>query len=237
MTETHPSPGTQWPYLMDLISHDALNNNQAVLSYLELVLANPGTSPKDKEYAEKALAQLRMATLLLEHARDLMAVRSGKVGSGQPAELTRLAKAAVKELGKFFPGRKIKVRWAKDSPSAIVMGNVLLKDLVFNALVEMARADPGDTVEIDARIVSSERKGRPCWTLLLSDRNAILQPGAKIDDMEYVFSQDISRMVGVSGLMFAKMGAEILGGDFGAKELGEGRGAEFALSLARAGEA
>ena len=239
MTDNQAAPevSSQWAFLMDLLSHDVLNNNQAVLSYLELVLANPETTPKDREYAEKALAQLRTSTLLLENARDMMAVRSGKSGNMQPTDLARLSKSALKELGKFFPGKRFKVRWAKESPAAIVMGNVLLKDLVFNAFVELAKADPGENVEIEARIVSSDKGGKPSWTLLLSDRNAVLQPGARIDDMEYILSQDSSRMVRVSGFLFAMMGAGILGGDFGTKDLGEGKGVELSLRLVKAGEA
>ena len=32
--------------LMDLLSHDMLNNNQAALSYLELIHSSPGADPR-----------------------------------------------------------------------------------------------------------------------------------------------------------------------------------------------
>ncbi len=237
MTESQASAGTttQWAYLMDLLSHDALNNDQAVLGYLELVLADQALAAKNREYAEKAITHVRTSTLLLENARDLMAARGARATS-QDVDLIQTVKAAAKELGKFFPKKRFKIRVPKSPTEAKVSGNVLTKDLVFSAFMEMTRVDPGGTIEIDVEIVGSEKDGKPSWTLRLSDRNAVLQPGVSIEDMDAILAQDSSKMVKMSGFLFSMMGSRVLGGAFAAKELGGGKGVQFALSLAKAGE-
>jgi len=223
---------------MDLLSHDILNNNQAVLSYLELVLANPDLDAKARDYAEKAISHVRTSTVLVEHAKNLMAARTADPNSFRPVDLMRSVMLAIKELPRFFPAREIKVRVVQAPTDAYVLGDALADDLVLNAFIDMVRTDPGDEVSIDVRIIKSERGSKMCWSLVLSDPNAVLQPGMKSVDLSALLSQDNSKMVKMAGFLFASMAAHLLGGEFDAKELvaGTGQGGEFALTLVKAGK-
>ncbi len=222
---------------MDLLSHDILNNNQAILSYLELILANPDLDSKAREYAEKAISHVRTSTVLVEHAKNLMAVRTADPGSFRPIDLIRSVMLATKELPRFFPAKKIKVHPLKAPPDAFVLGDALADDLVLNAFIDMVRADPGEEVAIDPKIIKSEHGGKMCWSLVLSDPNAVLQPGMKSEDLSTILTQDNSKMVKMAGFLFARIAADLLGGAFDAKELsaGTGQGSEFTLTLVKAG--
>lgn len=240
MTESHPTQGIERlsAFFMDLLSHDILNNNQAVLSYLELVLANPDLDAKTRNYAEKAISHVRTSTVLVEHAKNLMAARTAYPNSFRPIDLTRSVMLAIKELPGFFPAKEIRVRMVQGPTDAYVLGDALADDLVLNAFIDMVRTDPGDEVAIDVRIIKSERGNKMCWSLVLSDPNAVLQPGMKSEDLSELLSQDNSKMVKMAGFLFERIAAHLLGGEFAAKELatGTGQGCEFALTLVKAGK-
>jgi hypothetical protein len=240
LAENRPTQGIERlsAIFMDLLSHDILNNNQAILSYLELVLANPALDAKAREYAEKAISHVRTSTVLVEHAKNLMAVRTADPSSFRPIDLIRSVMIAAKELPRFFPAKKIVVHAPKGPTDAFVLGDALADDLVLNAFIDMARTDPGDEVTIDTNIIKSERAGKMCWSLVLTDPNAVLQPGMKSEDLSAILSKDNSKMVKMAGFLFARIAADLLGGEFNAKELaaGTGKGGEFTLTLVKAGK-
>lgn len=223
---------------MDLLSHDILNNNQAVLSYLELVLANPDLDAKARDYAEKAISHVRTSTVLVEHAKNLMAARTADPNSFRPVDLMRSVMLAIKEVPRFFPAKKIRVRVVQGPTDAYVLGDALADDLVLNAFIDIVRTDPGDEVAIDVRIIKSEQGSKMCWSLVLSDPNAVLRPGMKSEDLSALLSQDNTKMVKMAGFLFASIASHLLGGEFVAKELatGTGQGSEFVLTLVKAGK-
>ena len=221
---------------MDLLSHDVLNNNQAVLSYLELVLANPDLDAKARDYAEKAISHVRTSTVLVEHAKNLMAARTANPNSFRPIDLMRSVMLAIKEVPRFFPAKKIRVRVVQGPTDAYVLGDALADDLVLNAFIDMIRTDPGDEVAIDVRIMKSEQGSKMCWSLVLSDPNAVLRPGMKSENLSALLSQDNTKMVKMTGFLFASIASHLLGGEFVAKELGTGQGSEFVLTLVKAGK-
>ena len=221
---------------MDLLSHDILNNNQAVLSYLELVLANPDLDAKARDYAEKAISHVRTSTVLVEHAKNLMAARTADPNSFRPIDLMRSVMLAIKEVPRFFPTKKIRVRVVQGPTDAYVLGDALADDLVLNAFIDMIRTDPGDEVAIDVRIMKSEQGSKMCWSLVLSDPNAVLRPGMKSENLSALLSQDNTKMVKMTGFLFASIASHLLGGEFVAKELGTGQGSEFVLTLVKAGK-
>jgi len=221
---------------MDLLSHDVLNNNQAVLSYLELVLANPDLDAKARDYAEKAISHVRTSTVLVEHAKNLMAARTADPNSFRPIDLMRSVMLAIKEVPRFFPTKKIRVRVVQGPTDAYVLGDALADDLVLNAFIDMIRTDPGDEVAIDVRIMKSEQGSKMCWSLVLSDPNAVLRPGMKSENLSALLSQDNTKMVKMTGFLFASIASHLLGGEFVAKELGTGQGSEFVLTLVKAGK-
>jgi hypothetical protein len=240
LTESHPTEDTerQAAFFMDLLSHDILNNNQAVLSYLELVLANPNLEPKAKDYAQKAISHVRTSTVLVEQAKNLMTARTADPNSFRPIDLMRSVMLAIKELPRFFPSKQIKVRVVQGPTDAYVIGGALAEGLVLSAFVDIARIDPGNEVAIEVRVIKSENRGRMCWSLVLSDPNAVLQPGMRLEDLSALVSQDNSRMVKMAGFIFAVIATNLIGGEFDTKELakGTGQGCELVITLVKAGK-
>ena len=109
---------------------------------------------------------------------------------------------------------------------------------MLNAFIDIVRADPGDEVDLDVKVVRSGQGNKMSWSLVLSDPNVVLQPGMKSEDISNLVTQDNSKMVRMAGFLFARIAAQLLGGEFKTRELEEapGRGGEFTLTLVKAGK-
>jgi hypothetical protein len=104
-------------------------------------------------------------------------------------------------------------------------------------MVNMVRLDPKDEVNLSIELKEVQLKGKMCWRISLEDPNAELPPALRGRDVESIYLQDSSTAVRLSGVLFAKMIAQRLGGDFEAQELqtkGQKKGAAFVITLRKA---
>lgn len=227
----------KFAFYIDLLGHDILNNNQAVLGYLELVLAAPGTDRTARKFAEKAVSHVRTSTILIENIKRLLATRAADPDSYKPLALQSSVDSSERDLAKFFPDKKLKVRVAPGIEGAFVIGNSAAQDLIMNSMVNMVRLDPNEEVCLSIELKEVQLKGKMCWRISLTDANAELPSALRGRDVESIYLQDSSTAVKLSGVLFAKMIAERLGGDFEAQEIqgkGQKKGASFAITLRKA---
>lgn len=234
----HPADrDDKFAFYMDLLGHDILNNNQAVLGYLELVLAAPGTDRTSKKFAEKAVSHVRTSTILIENIKRLLATRATDPDSFKSIALQSSVSLSERDLIKFFPDKKLKIRVAPGVERAFVIGNSAAQDLIMNSMVNMVRLDPNYEVNLSIELKEVQLKGKMCWKISLEDPNAELPPALRGRDVESIYLQDSSTAVRLSGVLFAKMIAQRLGGDFEAQELqakGQKKGAAFVITLRKA---
>lgn len=222
---------------MDLAGHDMMNSNQAVLSYLELIMAAPDVTPKTKKYAEKAVAHVRSSTMLVEDIRRLLAARLASSEPMKAVNLTNSIARSERELRAFFPAKKIKITTAGNLGDVYVLGESVAEYLILNMLVTLVKLDIEENVEIGISVRETTVGGNECWVLRMEDQNSQLPPGLRGDDFDSVYSKDSSVSVKITGLIFSKMIAESLGGQFVTQELvrqGERRGAALIATLRRA---
>jgi light-regulated signal transduction histidine kinase (bacteriophytochrome) len=239
LTEKHDlkKPLEQFAFFMDILGHDILNNNQAVLGYLELILAEPGFEKKVRKYAEKAVPHIRTSTLLVENIKKVLATRDIEPSSLKPIDLMGPVSRAPKNLERFFPDKTIKVSVNSKVEKAWVMGNSAVNDLVDNTLVDTVKLDPGRSVGITIKLTEHECGGYMCWSVRIENPNAALPPIVRDREIESIYREDSSTAVRVVGMLFAKMITSNMGGDFNAKELrssGEKRGVVFTITLRKA---
>ncbi|MBN1678045.1 MAG: hypothetical protein JW880_05850 [Candidatus Thermoplasmatota archaeon] len=239
MTADNAKPGKNdhLAFYMDLVGHDILNNNQAVLGYLELILANPSSDKTVKNYAEKAFSHVRTSTLLVENEKRLMATMMLDKESLRPADIRAKLERSQGELSRFFPDKRVRVRLEQIPKDARALGNSAAEELIMNAMVSAVRLDPKEEVELRVNVAEAVFRGRPCWTVTIEEPNALLPPSLKGRDIKSVYLLDSSVAVKLSGLLFSKMIAEALGGDFDAYELPDAKdhvGAGFTITLRRA---
>lgn len=240
MTEKGPESKRQeeFAYFMDLASHDVLNNNQAVLGYLDLILASPGLDQPLRKFAEKAVTQVRISTLLVEDIRSLMTLREPGGSELRPVMLESALARAERELKATFPSKTITLRGVESSRDAAVLGDSRAETLILTALVNAVKMDPSDDVTIDVTAREAKREGGHFWELGFEDRAALLPESVKGEKIDALYLRDSSTAVKLAGLLFADMMAARLGGAFEVSELGQGaekRGLRFKIFLRKAG--
>lgn len=219
---------------MDMVGHDIVNDHQAVLSYLELVLAERDLDPRIRAYAQKAVSHVRTSTMMVENTRRLIEIMCrGKVDL-RPFDLLGTAVKSASEIPVIFPDKNIKVKLTSGTRSAMVLGDDILRDLILNLLVNAVRLDPVSEISLELRLKERKSKGQEFWTIEVEDTNAKLPSAVKLDNIQDLISKDSSVTVKMSGIMFAKLVAERLGGDFEAEHM-KPKGAVFRVSLRKAG--
>jgi len=222
---------------MDLVGHDIINSNQAVLGYLELVLANPNCDSTLRGYAEKAFTHVRTSTMLVENIKRLLATSTCDEASLGPTDLRTVLDRSERDLSRFFPDRAIRVHLGQLPDEINAFGNAAARDLMMNAMVSAVRLDPGKEVDLRVTAEPCVFGGKDCWTVHIVEPNALLPPSLRGKDIKSAYLLDSSVAVKLSGLLFSKIIAEVLGGDFHAHPLPDakdGSGTELTITLRRA---
>ncbi len=229
----------KFAYFMDLLSHDVLNNNQAVLGYLELILASSGTDKKTRKYAEKAVSHIRTSTILVDNVKRLMVTRDMDRTALKPTDLLVAMNSAEREVVRMFPDRKIDVKLPDESKQMKVVGDGAASDLVLNMLVSMVRLDPRNLVALELKASETVSRGKRYWQLALSDPTAQTPKMAKDKPIEDAYDEDSSIAAKMVGILYCRLISEMLGGGFEVRELNprsEPKGALFIATLPKAGE-
>ncbi len=229
--------GGQFEFFMDLISHDILNSHQAVLSYLELIIADPGVDKKNRVLAEKAIGHIRGSTLLIENVKKIMGSRGLDCKATKPVDLAKKMERAQLDLQRFYPGKRVKIDHKPLPRGAMVYGGNYVDDLVLNVLVSAVRLNQGDDIHLHMAIEEGVFAGEPAWIIRVEDPDSQLPPFLNGQGVAATYAQDSSRAVKSSGLLSAKMLASNLGGDFDAHSIThepKKKGAMFIFTLRRA---
>jgi len=209
----------EFAFYMDLLGHDVLNNNQAVLSYLELVLATPGADKRVRELAEKAVSHVRTSTVLIDNVKRLIAARTIESDKLKPMDMVKSIERAEYELRRHFPAKRIRLETAGMPKNAVVLGNNYAADLVLNVFITAVRLSTADDVVLNVSVIEEKFKGKPVWVMRVVDKNALLPPFLDGKGVAAAYSQDVSTAARSTGVLFAKMIADRLGGDFEAHSL------------------
>jgi len=220
---------------MDLVSHDMLNDNQAILSYLELILATPGLDKRTLDYLRKAVTHVRSSSLRIQNVNTIVNARKANTTAVGSSDLWDAVEASSKELEVIFPSRKVTIRRAQRGAKAPVTGGNIVKELLVTIMESVVKLDPGTDVVLDLKVSEDPGYGKRGWTVTIEDPRVKLPAVVRDTDIDSVHTKDSSLAPRVSGLLFAKMAADALGGDFDIQpSSGAAKGASFVLKLRRA---
>src|SRR4030042_3091731 len=224
----------KFAYYRDLLSHDVLNNNQAVLGYLELILAAGGVDKTTRKYAQKAVSHIRTSTILVDNVKRLMVTREMDSSELKPTNLIVALNSAEREVVRMFPDRKVVVKIPSNISEMLVVGDGAASDLVLNLLGSMVRLDPSEAITLEFKLSEVSVRGKDWLQLTLEDPTAHMPKMAKDMPIEDAYQEDSSIAVKMVGILYCKMMAGLLGGGFEVRELNnkaEPKGAVFVPTL------
>jgi light-regulated signal transduction histidine kinase (bacteriophytochrome) len=221
---------------MDLISHDVMNNNQAVLSYMDLILSSEDVSEKVKGYASKATTQIRASSMLIDNIRRFMALRDLDPDDIPVTGIKETVDKVAHEVSRFFEMGTVSIESPKLTDTARVRGAGSLEDLLGNVMMNMAQLGTDDRVVIQVDAYPVEEQSSRYWMLTMRSQEAHLPPGVAGDVSSMTDKTDISKMARVSGLFFASKIAGAIGGrlEAGPIDPGTGKGCVCKMMLRRA---
>lgn len=234
----HPSikdrdAGRDLSFYMDLLSHDILNGNQAILSYIDLIMAEQHQDGPGQRHALKAASQVRVLSKLFESIRVLCPLMRGEPAPSDEVRLRDCLGQASTDLADMFPDRSVEVDSNRLPADAVVAGGRLATGAISNLLMNIVQLDPADRVVIELEASETERGGRRFWSVRARTANSKVPPSLATRESGGENADSRSRMVRIGGFLLAKVMAESLGGSFDAKD--EKGGSSFTLLLPGAG--
>lgn len=224
--------------LMDLLSHDMLNSNQATLSYLELIHSSK-VDRKTKEFAEKAASQVHTSSMLLDSIRRFVtSSRAGPLAT-TPVDLRAALAEIAGEIPDMFPHKRVTVDASGLEAGTKVLGAQCVSDLFMNLIANLVQLDPGEEVRVEVRRCDKGRGASDTVKVEVAAPAAMLPQGVGDDIFAHARARDLSKMSRVSGAVFAGSVARALGGSISSHAPGpkKERGCVFEVTLRRAGDA
>lgn len=224
-------PGFDLTSYIDLLGHDVLNSNQAVLSYLELIISSPGMDPRTKKYAQKAASHIRACAVLIDNVKRMTAARRGDLVTGGGLDLTKAMRVAADKVTQILPDRRVEFRFHPSHDETIVLGGGIVPDVLLNLLINIIQLDQGDDVILKVEVTPVREHGVACWRLAISDERLPLNQALAEGISGEGWTQDRSRIVKMTGLVFAKLMAENIGGSLTLGQCSGGKGSTYVLML------
>lgn len=220
----HDSLDEEFQVFMDLISHDILNINQAVLSSIELMTES---SKADERHAKRAVSQIRISTQIFESMKVLCLTRKTGKTPSELVDLNETAKRAISDAANMFPDRQVKIELEESEEVAVVAGGMIVHEALTNALMGMIQLDPSEQASLKVRISRDEVHGVNHWIVRLNDENVAVPPTLLFESISEVSTDARTRMGRMAGLIMSRVMAERLGGAFEMKPTA--KGSEFSV--------
>ena len=199
---------------MDLLSHDILNLNQTVLSYIELMATSSDLDERLQEHAKKATSQIRISTQIVESINALCVLQKDDVVETS-TNLSEEVDAAAKALEHFIPHRTVRCTVKCSVSEALVLdARNLVLQTVLNALVNVVQLDPSETPEIDVSIERQREDEGGNWLVRIHDDRMTLRPDIDLETVTDRGDDSRSKTVRLAGLLLSKLMIERLGGSF-----------------------
>ena len=202
------------PAYMDLLSHDILNLNQTVLSYIELIATSSELDDRLQEHARKATSQIRISTQIVEGINALCLLQKGDVAA-TTSNLSERVFDAAKTLESFVPHRNIRCDvQCSDTDAPVFDTRNLVSQAVLNALLNVVQLDSSETPQIDIGIERLDGDEGLNWLVRIHDDSISLRPDIDLETVVDHTDDSRSRTVKLAGVLLSKLMTERLGGSF-----------------------
>jgi len=145
--------------LMDMLSHDLTNHQQAALGFLELLDRSPNLGDAERRLIGRTVESLGQSARLLLQVRALLAQRVMTTAKPAGVSLERAAEAARKAVEGVFFTHHLTIDTADVKGAPRVRADGLLPEVLTQLLVLLADCAPADR-ECGLRIGASQAKGR-----------------------------------------------------------------------------
>ncbi len=217
---------------MDLVSHDILNINQAVLSGIELMIASSRADETAKKHARRLESQIRVSTQIFESMKMLCVLRKADMMPSETVDLNETAREAVSDILVMFGDRKVGIDLTECAERPVVLGGPVTKDVLVNAIMGFLQLDKSEHPTIGMSVSKDASDDGRHWVVSLRDENVAVPSTLGFETVSTISTEKRTKMVRLAGLILARMLSEKLGGVFEAAP--EGRANEIRIRFSGA---
>ena len=198
-------------FYLDLMSHEVLNFNQAVLGYLEMVKNDPAIGDDVKRYLMSAIDQIRNSSQIIDDVKKIVMLGTIDDSSFELLDLKRIIGEGIEELRAQHPQRSLLISLKEVSGSVHVRATDALREVIVNLLTNVIRFDSSDKIMID---VSVERpvSAPGMVDIMVEDRSVGIPDLLRRALTEEIESCEKTNIVRGMGLLLVRAAAKRFGG-------------------------
>jgi signal transduction histidine kinase len=139
-------------FYLDIMSHDILNFNQAVLSYLEITLNDASTSEETRHYLLSAMDQIKNSSQLIDDVKKMTRLEQVSSDAFDTLSLEEVVKASIENLRQMNQEKQIDVSVRNDAGHVNVKGTDVLRDVFLSLLANAVRQDLSEKPVVEVTI-------------------------------------------------------------------------------------
>ncbi|MCJ7561810.1 MAG: hypothetical protein MUO84_02225, partial [Thermoplasmata archaeon] len=195
------------------------------------ILSSPATDDKTKKYAMRAASQIRTSSILVDNMKTLMSIRDVSERKLPDVDLRQVIEQSAVKLRGLFSDRRIKIDSSGIAAGTIVPIGAYADELFDSLLMNIVHLSKNEEISIKVDPQKDVMADMPCWRICIrtSDMN---MPTMFVKDLADISSSDdLSKIVRISGIYFAGTMAKALGGRLEMTVSENGSGCTFTLIL------
>ena len=221
-------------FYLDLMAHDLQNFNQAILGYLEMILATEGLDPKLERYAKGAFRQVMQTSQLIAHLKRVAQIRQFGAQQKTRRDLREALMRSVMNIESRPDKHNVAITFECPEGSYPVMANDDLNDMLDLMVSSAARYSLSDLLHLRIEVSPESSEGVKYWTVEISGKSLRLSKPV----IRCVMSQDYSgcQMIERPDLQLLVVRAiiETMGGKIELKTTDNGKGDRFVIRIPQA---
>jgi len=232
----HETTNAECRFYLDLVSHEVLNFNQAVLGYLEIVKNDPAICDDLKQYLLSAIAQIRNSSQILDDVKRMIRLKGVDPSRFELLDLRRIIDEAIEELKAQMRDRKLGITIEGVTDRVHVRGTDALRDVVVQMLTNLVRLDSSDEAFL---CVSIERPASApgMVDVVVENRKAGFPQQLRKPLGEELALDEKTNMVRYMGLLLVRAVAKRFGGGLTVSDKSQGNGMTSTRIILRLPEA
>jgi PAS domain S-box-containing protein len=221
-------------FYLDLMAHDIQNFNQAIVGYLEMILATENLDPKLERFAKGAFRQVMQTAQLIAHLKKVAQVRQLSKETVERRDLKEVLTRGITNLQSRLDKNIVAITFDCQESYCPIMASDDIEDLLELLVSSLSRYSLSDILHLRISLSAEVVDGGRYWTVDICGNNLRISDSV----VRCVMSQDFSgcQMIERPDLQLLVVRAiiETQGGTIEAKSLENGRGDRFVIRIPQA---
>jgi PAS domain S-box-containing protein len=221
-------------FYLDLMAHDLQNFNQAILGYLEMILATEGLDPKLERYAKGAFRQVMQTSQLIAHLKRVAQIRQFGTQHKTRRDLRESLMRSVMNIESRPDKHNVAITLECAEGAYPIMATDDLSDMLDLLVSAAARYSLSDLLHLKIAVSPEMSEGVRFWTVEISGKSLRLSKPV----IRCVMSQDYTGCQTIERpdlqLLVVRAIIETMDGKIELKTTENGKGDRFVIRIPQA---